>query len=203
MIDRGEHEGRQFIVFEYVEGETLKRLIERTGPMPVPAALELAIQIARGLSFAHGQGLVHRDVKPQNMLLNDNGDLKITDFGIARSLDVKHGGTRTGTVMGTSDYMAPEQAQGPPVDDRTDIYSLGVLLYELLTNEGAVPGRELRRPLRCVTSTSRRRRCAQSVPDVPVHVEAVLQTAMAKDPGDRFPTMAGVLSGARGLPPAS
>jgi eukaryotic-like serine/threonine-protein kinase len=135
VIDRGEHEGRQFIVFEYVEGENLKRLIERGGPMPVARALEVATQIARGLSFAHGQGLVHRDVKPQNVLLNGNGDAKVTDFGIARSLKVQHGMTQTGTVLGTSDYIAPEQAQGRRVDEHTDVYSLGIVLYELLTGE--------------------------------------------------------------------
>src|SRR3954465_12106355 len=140
VIDRGEHEGRQFIVFEYVEGENLKRLIERRGPAPVATALELAIQIARGLSFAHQQGLVHRDVKPQNVLLNGDGQAKVTDFGIARSRDVQQGMTQTGTVLGTSDYIAPEQAQGQRVDEHTDVYSLGVVVYELLTSEGPFPG---------------------------------------------------------------
>src|SRR5215210_2234610 len=103
VIDRGEHDGRQFIVFEYVPGENLKQLVERTGPLPVDRALELGIQIARGLSFAHAAGLVHRDVKPQNVLLNGDGQAKVTDFGIARSLDVSHEGmTQTGTVLGTS-----------------------------------------------------------------------------------------------------
>src|SRR5437762_9528114 len=135
VIDRGEHEARQFIVFEYVDGENLKQMIERRGPAPIPTALELSIQIARGLSFAHQQGLVHRDVKPQNVLLNGNGDAKVTDFGIARSLAVQRGMTQTGTVLGTSDYIAPEQAQGQQVDEHTDVYSLGIVLYELLTGE--------------------------------------------------------------------
>src|SRR5262249_15237411 len=91
VIDRGEHGGRQFIVFEYVEGENLKRLIQRRGQAPVATALELGMQIAQGLSFAHQQGLIHRDVKPQNVLLNGDGRAKVTDFGIARSLDVQHG----------------------------------------------------------------------------------------------------------------
>src|SRR5436853_4648796 len=140
VIDRGEHEGRQFIVFEYVDGENLKRMIERRGPAPVPTALELAMQVARGLSFAHQQGLVHRDVKPQNVLLNGDGQAKVTDFGIARSLDVHQGVTRTGTVLGTSDYIAPEQAQGQAVDEQSDVYSLGVVLYELLTGKVPFPG---------------------------------------------------------------
>src|SRR5437588_4889644 len=102
VIDRGEADGRQFIVFEYVDGENLKELLRRQGPPPVPRALQLAIQIGRALAFAHSQGLIHRDVKPQNVLIGD-GNAKVTDFGIARSLDVR-GLTQTGTVMGTSDY---------------------------------------------------------------------------------------------------
>ena len=189
VIDRGEHEGRQFIVFEYVDGENLKRLIEREGPLPVATALELAIQIARGLSFAHGQGLVHRDVKPQNVLLNGDGAAKVTDFGIARSLAVQHGMTQTGTVLGTSDYIAPEQAQGRHVDEHSDVYSLGVVLYELLTTKVPFPGenfvavamRHINEPPPSVRDER---------PDVPLRVDAALQTAMAKEPGDRFPTMA-------------
>ena len=133
VIDRGEQDGRQFIVFEYVDGENLKELSAR-GPLEPREAIGLALQVAHALSFAHDRGLVHRDVKPQNVLLNDDGQAKVTDFGIARSLDV-HGVTQTGTVLGTSDYIAPEQARGQKVDPKTDIYSLGVVLYELLTGE--------------------------------------------------------------------
>ncbi len=136
VIDRGEDEGRQFIVFEYVEGENLKQRLERTGPMPVRDALLLALQMARALAFAHGRGLIHRDVKPQNVLLNADGQAKMTDFGIARSVDVQ-GVTITGTVLGTSEYIAPEQARGERVNAQTDVYSLGVVLYELLV--GGVP----------------------------------------------------------------
>jgi eukaryotic-like serine/threonine-protein kinase len=188
VIDRGEHEGRQFIVFEYIEGENLKRLIERRGPAPVDQALELAMQIARGLSFAHQQGLVHRDVKPQNILLNGDGQAKVTDFGIARSLDVKHGMTQTGTVLGTSDYIAPEQAQGHRVDEHTDVYSLGVVLYELLTAEVPFPGENFvavaMRHINEAPPAVRDRR-----PDVSPRLEAAVHRAMAKDPADRFPTM--------------
>jgi eukaryotic-like serine/threonine-protein kinase len=188
VIDRGEHQGRQFIVFEYVEGENLKRLIERRGPMPVSTALELAMQIARGLSFAHQQGLVHRDVKPQNVLLNGDGHAKVTDFGIARSLDVKHGMTQTGTVLGTSDYIAPEQAQGQRVDEHTDVYSLGVVLYEMLLNEVPFPGENFvavaMRHINEEPPSIRDKR-----PDVPARVEAAVHRAMAKDPEARFQTM--------------
>jgi serine/threonine-protein kinase len=189
VIDRGDHDGRQFIVFEYIEGENLKRLIERRGPAPVATALELAMQIARGLSFAHQQGLVHRDVKPQNVLLNGDGRAKVTDFGIARSLDVQHGMTQTGTVLGTSDYIAPEQAQGQHVDEHTDVYSLGVVLYELLTTEVPFPGENFvavaMRHINEPPPPIRDKR-----PDVSPRVEAAVQRAMAKRPEDRFPTMA-------------
>lgn len=189
VIDRGEHEGRQFIVFEYVDGDNLKQLIERRGAAPVTTALELGIQIARGLSFAHQQGLVHRDVKPQNVLLNGNGEAKVTDFGIARSLDVQHGMTQTGTVLGTSDYIAPEQAQGQRVDEHTDVYSLGVVLYELLTKEVPFPGENFvavaMRHINEPPPPIRDKR-----PDVSPRLENAIHRAMAKDPADRFQTMA-------------
>jgi serine/threonine-protein kinase len=188
VIDRGEQDGRQFIVFEYVDGESLKQLVDRTGPLPVEQAVELALQIARALAFAHQQGLVHRDIKPQNVLLNEDGRAKVTDFGIARSLDVQHGMTQTGTVMGTSDYIAPEQARGERVDEQTDVYSLGVVLYELLTGEVPFPGdnfvavamRHINEPPPSV----RARR-----PDVPARLDSAIQRAMAKEPRDRFGSM--------------
>jgi eukaryotic-like serine/threonine-protein kinase len=136
VIDRGEEAGRQFIVFEYVEGDDLKQVIEKAGPLPIDQVVELGSEIAAALAFAHERGIVHRDVKPQNVLLSE-GRAKVTDFGIARSLDVDHGATQTGTVLGTSNYIAPEQASGQPIDDRSDVYSFGVVLFELLT--GSVP----------------------------------------------------------------
>jgi eukaryotic-like serine/threonine-protein kinase len=188
VIDRGEHGDRQFIVFEYVEGENLKRLIERRGPAPVSDALELAIQIARGLAFAHQQGLIHRDVKPQNVLLNGDGRAKVTDFGIARSLNVQHGMTQTGTVLGTSDYIAPEQAQGQSVDEHTDVYSLGVVIYELLTGEVPFPGENFvavaMRHINEEPPSVRDKR-----PDVSPRLDDAIRRAMAKRPEDRFPTM--------------
>jgi eukaryotic-like serine/threonine-protein kinase len=187
LIDRGEHEGRRFIVFEYVEGDNLKRRIQKAGPAPVDEALRLVIQVARGLSYAHAQGLVHRDVKPQNVLLNGHGQAKVTDFGIARATDVQ-GVTQTGTVLGSSEYISPEQAQGREVDERTDVYSLGVVLYELLTgsvpftgeNFVAVAMRHINEP---APSVLERR------PDVPLRVADAVDRALAKEPADRFPTM--------------
>src|SRR5207249_1406010 len=127
VIDRGEEGGRQYIVFEYIDGENLKELVVRKGRLDVRTTLEVGLEMARGLSFAHEHGLVHRDVKPQNVLLNGSGEAKVTDFGIARSLSVQQGMTQTGTVLGTSDYIAPEQAQGRRVDEQSDVYSLGVV----------------------------------------------------------------------------
>src|SRR3954466_15028175 len=188
VIDRGEADGRQFIVFEYVDGENLKSAIEARGPMPTEQAVALAHQIARALAFAHEHGLVHRDVKPQNVLLNGDGRAKVTDFGIARSMDVKHGMTQTGAVLGTSDYIAPEQAQGQTISAQTDVYSLGVVLYELLTGEVPFPGENFvavaMRHINEPPPSARARR-----PDVSPRLDAALQRAMAKDPADRFPSM--------------
>ena len=188
VIDRGEHGDCQFIVFEYIDGENAKQLIQQRGSLPVEQTLELAIQVARGLAFAHEQGLVHRDVKPQNILLNGDGRAKVTDFGIARSLDVKHGVTQTGTVLGTSDYISPEQAQGQRVDALTDVYSLGVVLYELLTKQVPFPGENFvavaMRHINEPPPSVRERR-----PDVSPRIDAAVQRAMAKEPGDRFASM--------------
>jgi serine/threonine protein kinase len=186
VIDRGEQEGRQFIVFEYVDGENVKELLNR-GPLEAREAIRLALQVARALSFAHERGLVHRDVKPQNVLLNEDGQAKVTDFGIARSLDV-HGVTQTGTVLGTSDYIAPEQARGQKVDPKTDIYSLGVVLYELLSGEVPFSGDNfvavaMRHVTDPVPSVLDRR------PDCPVRLGLAIQRAMSKDPEDRFESM--------------
>jgi eukaryotic-like serine/threonine-protein kinase len=136
VIDAGEDGGHPYIVFEYVEGETLKQRINRVGALDAQEALAYAIEIARGLTVAHNRKMVHRDIKPQNVLIDAEGRAKLTDFGISRQLE-KDGLTATGRVLGTTDYVAPEQAMGRGADQRSDIYSLGVVLFEMLT--GHVP----------------------------------------------------------------
>ncbi|MDP9188425.1 MAG: protein kinase, partial [Actinomycetota bacterium] len=133
VIDAGEDEGRPYIVFEYVEGVTLKQRIQE-GEMPVDEAIAYAIEIGRGLIAAHGRKLIHRDVKPQNVLIDTDGRAKVTDFGIARSLEGE-GMTATGRGLGTTDYVSPEQAMGEDADERSDVYSLGVVLYEMLSGD--------------------------------------------------------------------
>ena len=134
VIDAGEEDGRPYIVFEYVEGETLKDRIRRMGRLPIDEAIAYSIEIARALGAAHGQAIVHRDIKPQNVLVDEEGSAKVTDFGIARSLE-EEGLTADGRVLGTTDYVSPEQALGHDVDGQSDIYSLGVVLYEMLTGD--------------------------------------------------------------------
>jgi serine/threonine-protein kinase len=134
VIDAGEDDSRPYIVFEYVEGETLKDRIRRCGSLPVDEALAYAIEITRALGAAHSRGIVHRDIKPQNVLIDEEGMAKVTDFGIARSLD-EEGLTADGRVLGTTDYVSPEQALGHAVNGQSDIYSLGVVLYEMLVGD--------------------------------------------------------------------
>src|SRR3712207_6283479 len=134
VIDAGEEDGRPYIVFEYVEGETLKDRIRRLGRLPIGEAIAYAIEIARALGAAHARHIVHRDVKPQNVLIDEEGSAKVTDFGIARSLD-EEGLTADGRVLGTTDYVSPEQALGHAVNGQSDIYSLGVVLYEMLIGD--------------------------------------------------------------------
>src|SRR5947209_8258975 len=134
VIDAGEDEGRPYIVFEYVPGETLKERIRRIGRLPVAEAVAYAVEIARALGVAHARHIVHRDVKPQNVLIDEEGSAKVTDFGIARTLD-EEGLTADGRALGTTDYVSPEQALGQPVTGQSDLYSLGIVLHEMVTGD--------------------------------------------------------------------
>jgi serine/threonine-protein kinase len=196
VIDAGDDGGHPYIVFEYVPGQTLKKRIDEQGSLPLDEATAYAIEIGRGLACAHSARLIHRDVKPQNVLIDGDGRAKITDFGIARSLEA-HGLTATGRVLGTTDYVSPEQAMGKPVDARTDVYSLGVLLYEMLT--GSVPfeaetqvGVAMKHVNETIPNVQRRR------PEVSSALAAALERATAKDPKDRYENMNFFLSDLEG-----
>ena len=130
VYDRGEAEGTYYIAMEYLDGRTLKELLVRFGTPPVKIAIGYTRQVLSALAFAHKYGLVHRDIKPHNVLVDSGGHVKVTDFGIARSEASQM--TEAGSIIGTAQYLSPEQARGAPVDQRSDIYSVGVLLYELL-----------------------------------------------------------------------
>jgi eukaryotic-like serine/threonine-protein kinase len=187
VIDAGEDEGHPYIVFECIDGETLKDRIRRLGRLPVDEAIAYAIEIGRALSAAHAERMVHRDVKPQNVLLSGDGRAKVTDFGIARSLEAD-GLTMTGRVLGTTDYVSPEQALGHSVTEQSDIYSLGIVLYEMLT--GDVPFRadtqvgvamkHVREPL---PNVQYRR------PEVSSTLAAVVERATAKETRNRYQTV--------------
>ncbi|HXV06024.1 MAG TPA: protein kinase [Solirubrobacterales bacterium] len=184
VIDAGEDGGYPYIVFEYVKGETLKQRIKRVGALDAQEALAHAIEIARGLSVAHSRNMVHRDIKPQNVLIDEEGRAKLTDFGISRQLE-QDGMTATGRVLGTTDYVAPEQAMGHPVDQRSDLYSLGVVLYEMLI--GQVPfhadsqvGVAMKHVNEDLPDVQRRR------PDLSAATALVVERATAKNPAERY-----------------
>jgi eukaryotic-like serine/threonine-protein kinase len=188
VIDRGDEEGRPFIVFEFVDGETLKRLVEREAPLPVGEALELSLQVAEALAFAHGRGVIHRDVKPQNVLLAEDGRAKVTDFGIARSVDIDVAVTQTGTVLGTGDYMAPEQALGEQTSERSDVYSLGAVLYELLSGDVVFSGDSFV-AVAMQHASAPPPSLLQRRPDCPVRLAAAVDRCLAKEPEERFASM--------------
>jgi serine/threonine-protein kinase len=201
VIDAGEDQGCPYIVFEYISGETLKERIRRLGRLPVPEALAYAIEIAYALQAAHGERLVHRDVKPQNVLLDTDGRAKVTDFGIARSLESGEGLTLAGRVLGTTDYVSPEQALGQEVTPQSDIYSLGVVLYEMLTGDVpfradapvAVAMKHVREPLPDVQLAR---------PEVSANTAAIVDRATAKETRNRYQSieeMLGDLEGALAL----
>ncbi len=197
VIDAGNDvDGHPYIVFEYVEGETLKQRIDRLGRLPLDEAAAYAIEIGRGLQAAHHAGMVHRDVKPQNVLIDTEGRAKVTDFGIALSQEAD-GLTRTGRVLGTTDYVSPEQAMGKEVDQRSDVYSLGILLYEMLRGDVpfkaetlvGVAMKHVNDPMPDIQATR---------PGTSNALAAVIEQATQKEPKKRYRDMGAMLADLEG-----
>ena len=184
VIDAGEDEGRPYIVFEYIDGETLKERIRRLGRLPIPEAVAYSIEVARALGAAHGHHIVHRDVKPQNVLIDHDGTAKVTDFGIARTLE-EEGLTDDGRVLGTTDYVSPEQALGHSVTGQSDLYSLGVALYEMLTGELPFAG-ETQVAVAMKHVREQMPDVRRSRPEVSAALASVIETATAKELTERY-----------------
>jgi eukaryotic-like serine/threonine-protein kinase len=181
VFDRGEHEGLHYIAMEYVEGASLKEMITRG--LSVGEAVEIIRQVLAGARFAHAQGIVHRDLKPQNVLIDGEGRARVADFGIARAGASEI--TQTGSVLGTAQYLSPEQAQGLLVTPASDLYSVGVMLYEALT--GQVPFEGDSAVTVAMKQVSERPRPPSELnPEVPRALDAVVLRALAKDPANRF-----------------
>jgi serine/threonine protein kinase len=189
--DLGEVNGTYYLTMEYVEGTSLKQLIGVRGQLPVPVTLTIGKQLCRALEVAHEQGIIHRDIKPQNIVVEPNGFLKVMDFGIARlaSRAKDQGLTLEGMSIGTPDYMSPEQLSGMELDARSDLYSAGVVLFECVT--GRVPFEAdtmyalIAKQLEEAPPDPRRLNA-----DVPESLARVIQKAMAKEPAERFQTAA-------------
>ncbi|PTQ51743.1 MAG: Serine/threonine protein kinase PrkC, regulator of stationary phase [Brockia lithotrophica] len=186
LFDTGTHDGAPYLVFEYVPGRTLKEEIRARGPLPLDEVLSIGDQVLRALAHAHNRGIVHRDVKPHNILLTADGTAKVSDFGIARAL----GGetlTESGTFLGSAHYFSPEQAKGETITPASDLYAFGVVLYEMLTGDlpfaGDSPVTVALKHVEASPPSVRERR-----PEVPVALENVVRRAMAKRPENRYPT---------------
>jgi eukaryotic-like serine/threonine-protein kinase len=186
--DTGEDDGVAYIVMELVHGITLRQLIDRDGAVPVGDAAAITYQVADALSVAHARGLVHRDVKPGNVLVQPDGRVKVTDFGIAKAADSDGEElTRTGMVVGTARYLAPEQVDGRDVDERVDIYSLGLVLYEMLCGKAPFEAdTDIATAVARLTTPPRSIRL--ECPAVPPALEHVIDRALTKDPADRWPS---------------
>jgi len=183
IYDRGEAEDTYYIAMEFLDGRTLKELIVGRGAAPINVAIEYARQILSALRFAHRHGIVHRDIKPHNVLVDGEGRVKVTDFGIARAGTSQM--TETGSIVGTAQYLSPEQARGGEVDPRSDLYSLGVVLYELLTGKTPFDGETpVEIAMKHLSNTPKPP--SKLRPDVPPELDMVVLRALAKNPNDRY-----------------
>jgi serine/threonine-protein kinase len=187
VFDTGSDDGVHFIVMEYVDGRTLADLIAGGGRILPDRAIEIAIDVCRALEAAHAQGVIHRDIKPGNIMLDENGHVKVTDFGIARVTSTADTIAQTAAVLGTASYLSPEQAQGQPVDGRSDLYSLGCVVFEMVTGRAPFLGDSpvavaSKHVLEQPTPASRLN------PDVSPDLDAVILRALAKNPANRYQT---------------
>jgi tRNA A-37 threonylcarbamoyl transferase component Bud32 len=187
VFDWGEDTGTYFIVMEFVDGRPLSSILKTAGPLAADRTAEIAAPVAAALGYAHKHGVVHRDVKPGNVLITDDGQVKVTDFGIARAVNTEESLTQTGAVMGTATYFSPEQAEGMGVDARTDIYSLGVVLFEMVTGRppflGDTPVAVASKHVRDHPPLPR-----ELNPSIPPTFEAIILKAMDKNPDNRYAT---------------
>src|SRR3954467_2573702 len=183
IFDRGQAEGPYSIAMEFLAGRPRTELVRRKGPTPVPIAIDYARQILGALGFAHRHGIVHRDIKPHNIVVGPDGRLKVTDFGIARSGASQM--TEAGSIVGTAQYLSPEQARGAQVDPRSDLYSLGIVIYEMLTGRvpftGDTPVEIAMKHLSQIPEPP-----SKLNPEVPHDLDAVVMRALAKDPAQRY-----------------
>jgi serine/threonine-protein kinase len=183
IFDRGEWNGTYYIAMEYVAGRSLKAIVREQGPLDPATAIDIVVQILRAARFAHRRGVIHRDLKPHNVILDEEGRARVTDFGIARAgaSDM----TLTGSIMGTAQYLSPEQAQGHMVSETSDLYSIGVILYELLT--GVVPFEgETAVAIAFKQVSAEPRPPSELNPALPASLDAVVLRALAKDPTARY-----------------
>src|ERR671937_5866 len=185
IYDRGEAEGTYYIAMEYLDGRSLKELIVARGPAPIHIAIDYARQILAAIRFAHRHGIVHRDIKPHNVLVDGEGRLKVTDFGIARAGASQM--TEAGSIIGTAQCLSPEQAKGSPVDQTSDLYSVGVVLYELLT--GVVPftgDTQVEIAMKHLSALADPPSSQRA--EIPRELDKVVMRALAKDPHERYQT---------------
>ncbi|HEY7148948.1 MAG TPA: Stk1 family PASTA domain-containing Ser/Thr kinase [Gaiellaceae bacterium] len=185
IYDRGEAEGTYYIAMEYLDGRSLKELVVARGPLPISDAIEATRQVLGALRFAHRKGVVHRDIKPHNVMADADGRLKVTDFGIARAGVSQM--TEAGSIIGTAQYLSPEQARGAAVDQRSDLYSIGVVLYEMLTGQVPFTGdTPVEIAMKHLSDTPRPPSVLR--PEIPPDLDMVVLRALAKSPEDRFQT---------------